>query len=101
VRPVLSELITSLDKLSKATDAKLIATEAEAQARLLATLVTKAGYTSRPSLGELSAQYRKLAADLNAAAGTENEQVVSTARLLVARTYSLIASELETVRFAV
>lgn len=63
-------------------------------ADLLNSLVDHAGYTSRPGFTELINQYRMMTIQRS-----EGEQ--AAARLLVARTYSLLASELETTRFSV
>lgn len=51
-----------------------------------------AGYTSRPALGELASQYRNLPAGATHGAAAR-------VKLLVARTYSLLSSELEGARF--
>jgi len=51
----------------------------------------RAGYTSRPALDELIREYRELNPKTEAA----------TAKLLVARTYNWLSSELETTRFGV
>jgi hypothetical protein len=63
-------------------------------AELLAPLTTRAGYTSRPAMGELVSQYRMMS---QSEAAVENP----TAKLLAARTYTLLASELETTKFSV
>lgn len=62
-------------------------------AALLTPLTTRAGYPTRPAMGEIVAQYRMMAEG--------NDVKNPTARLLAARTYSLLASELETTRFSV
>lgn len=59
--------------------------------RTLSDLAIHAGYTSRPALGELSEQWL----GLHAAAEAPNT------RLLISRTYGVLASELEAVGFAV
>ena len=62
----------------------------------LAELTPKAGYTARPAFGELTKQYRHLGK-------SDDGRVVEGAKvkLLVARTYSLLAGELETSAFRV
>ena len=60
---------------------------------MLDSLILRAGYTSRPALGEISAQLRAL----GAAQHVETAQV----KLVVARAYGLLASELETTKFAI
>jgi hypothetical protein len=63
-------------------------------AGLLSGITMNAGYTSRPSLDEMVARYRELSA-------TSSDKItVPQVKLLVARTYSLLASELETTKFA-
>lgn len=59
---------------------------------LLATLISHAGYTSRPAMTELMDQFR----------GVSNSESTSSAvvRLLVARTYRNLGSELEATKFA-
>lgn len=72
---------------SSATPAKL-----EELANSLSLATDKAGYTSRPAMTELVAQYRALSLE---------KHVESNAlRLLLARTYSILSSELETTRFS-
>ena len=94
---------TGLDSDASASLAKLVeglkqmeggqapAALANQNADLLTQLESKAGYTSRPSMHELIGQFKALPSTANAAA----------TKLLVARTYNLLASELETTRFAV
>ncbi|MEZ4754503.1 MAG: hypothetical protein R3A13_09390 [Bdellovibrionota bacterium] len=60
-------------------------------ANLLSELSTKAGYTSRPAMTELINQYR----ELGQLGQAESDQLT----LLVSRTYSALASELETTKF--
>lgn len=54
-------------------------------------LVASAGFTSRPAMNELAMQFR----NLGAGDAASSDQV----KLLVARTYTLLASELETSAF--
>ena len=60
-------------------------------ANLLSDLTQNAGYTSRPAMTELVNQYR----ELGHIGRAERDQVA----LLVSRTYSILASELETTKF--
>ncbi len=62
----------------------------------LTALERHAGYTSRASMAELIGQYRSLAATSSEA----ESSTAAAAKLLVARTYNLLASELETTQFA-
>lgn len=59
--------------------------------RSLGELASYAGYTSRPAMGELSEQWLALEAAADA----------PSTRLLVSRTYGVLASELEGVGFAI
>lgn len=62
----------------------------------LRTLIVKTGYTSRPAMGELIEQYQTIGFDKSAMKISP-----SRVKLLVARTYNLLASELETTAFRV
>jgi hypothetical protein len=95
VQLVLGELQKGLDTLSSG-DMSAAQTELESIATNLNKLVSKAGYTVRPSLGEMLAQYRTLSQA--AAAGS---LTVPQLKLLTARTYELLASEMETTKFGV
>lgn len=59
--------------------------------RTLSDLASHAGYTSRPALGELAEQWLGLTASADA----------PNTRLLISRTYGVLASELEAVGFAI
>jgi hypothetical protein len=63
----------------------------------MSALAKSAGYTSRPAFYELLKQYEAIANDSRrlSNAGKDSPQV----KLLVARTYNLLARELETTRF--
>jgi hypothetical protein len=91
----LKSLSTSLDKLAGiggGGDAKAVSGEIVAT---LTGLSTKVGYTVRPALAELVNQYRLVSEDKGASVGAPN------LKLLVARTYSLITSELKTSQFKI
>ena len=64
--------------------------------QLLAELSTKAGITSRPAFGALMGQYENFKTQ---ATGGQAPQATSLI-LLVARTYNLLGSELESASFA-
>lgn len=59
--------------------------------KALSELTTYAGYTTRPALGELAEQWIGLKASAEA----------PSTRLLISRTYGVLASELEAVGFAI
>lgn len=59
----------------------------------LGNVTTKAGFTSRPALGQVAEQYRSLSNDEK----ISSDQV----KLLLFRTYSVLAAELETNRFGI
>jgi PBP1b-binding outer membrane lipoprotein LpoB len=63
---------------------------------LLSKLTQKAGFTSRPAFTELAKQYRVLSSQVQA----QNQINENGVALLVGRTYSLLASELETTAFS-
>ena len=73
-----------------------VASDAAKVAEVLTGLVKVAGYTSRASMGEIIMQHRVLGVD--AAKGDVNAARV---KLLVARTYNVLTSELETTKFSV
>ena len=90
-------LSASLDRLAGiggGGDAKVVSSEI---ATALRDLGGKVGYTVRPALAELVSQYSTIAegADKAASIGAPN------LKLLVARTYSLMTSELKTTQFKV
>jgi hypothetical protein len=93
----LKNLSASLDRLAGiggGGDAKAVSGEI---AQTLTGLSTKAGYTVRPAMAELVSQYRSVSENAQAGASIGAPHL----KLLVARTYSLIASELKTTGFRV
>jgi hypothetical protein len=92
----LKNLASALDKLAGlggGGDAKAVSSDV---ANTLTGLSGKVGYTVRPALAELVSQYRTVAEDsASASIGAPN------LKLLVARTYSLMASELTTTQFKI
>jgi hypothetical protein len=92
----LKELDGLLNSLESPKDASTINVNSQAVAGALQPLILHAGLTSRPALTEISEQYRAFSAkDLRDFAAQR-----SAMRLLVSRTYSALASELEAVRFS-
>lgn len=85
-----------LQELETLKDAAAVASRSSEVAELLSDIVPHAGYTSRPALSELMTQYRMIGTGTRTAEVTETAQV----RLLVSRTYSALASELESTKFA-
>lgn len=75
-------------------EAKVISQEI---ANMLTELGAKAGYTVRPAMAELVNQYRVIASN------TEGPVSIGAPnlKLIAARTYSLVASELKTTQFKV
>jgi hypothetical protein len=91
----LKKLALSLDKLAGiggAGDGRSVSAEV---ADSLSTLVQKAGIPSRPAMTELINQYRSMAD----ASGTPPVLGAPNLKLLAARTYSLIQSELGAAAF--
>ena len=70
-------------------------------ADLLDSLDRKAGYTSRASLADIANQYRGLSSQAKGQTNIDAKAQLARTRLLIARTYGLLASELETTRFAI
>jgi len=90
-------LTASLDRiagLGGGGEAKIISQEI---ANMLTELSPKAGYTVRPAMAELISQYRTVAAasDSPVSIGAAN------LKLLAARTYALVTSELRTTQFKI
>lgn len=95
-----SEAINQIDSLLSKMEADMSVSSAQQNSAEIATalnsLILKAGYTARPALGEIVLQYRLIASGEKDRAPSE-----SHLRLLMARTYRLLAQELETTRFQV
>lgn len=92
VKASLVQIESLLAKLDEAKPGSDLGQTTRALADALVKMAPRAGFTSRPALGELSEQYRVLAAKENVTA----PQV----KLIATRTYSLLASELEGVKFS-
>ena len=94
VTGALGKINTNLHELEGQVPATAITEKSYKVADLLASMERHAGYTTRPALNEITTQYRMAALDTSKV----NE---SNMKLLLARTYNLLASELETTRFGV
>lgn len=93
--------IQAMEAMLKASDLKEAAPQAAAVEAKLETLIDHAGYPTRPALSEIIKEYRSIGSGVipEAVASSQADQV-STVKLLVARTYALLASELETANFS-
>jgi len=91
--PSVDRLATLLQEIGDASDVNSLGAKTKEVSGILASLTLRAGYTSRPSLGELASQYRTFSIG--------GDETRAKAKLLVARTYSLIAGELQTTKFGV
>lgn len=83
----LASLSSALEKLLASTDTAL-AGEVEDSLR---GLILHAGFTTRPAMNELSSQYGLLGEELNVSPERK--------KLLISRTYRMLARELESTRF--
>jgi hypothetical protein len=97
VAPSLKTLSGALDRLAGiggGGDAKQVSQEIAQQ---LTTLSGKIGYTSRAAMAELVQQYTSVAQDSSSGASLGAPNL----KLLAARTYTLVTSELKTTKFKV
>lgn len=92
--PNLQVLVGSLESLLK-NSVSSAKSDAKQVASAIDILVGHAGYTNRPAFGELLYQY------LAISNGETSRVSDATIKLLVSRTYSLLASELETTQFKI
>ncbi len=110
VTPILTTAIAAMESLSVDSDSKLIAVKVTQVASALDELVYHSNYTVRPAMTELALQYRriaenkgipktKLARSVSVTPSVSAKHEFATIKLLLARTYSLLASELESSRF--
>ncbi|MBX7139215.1 MAG: hypothetical protein K1X83_14670, partial [Oligoflexia bacterium] len=90
----LTKVVAELQALEGGADGAALKQHASQVASLLSGFERSAGYTTRPSLAEMVVQYRNLA---TAERGTS----AATLKLVVARTYNVLASELEGARFGI
>ena len=88
------ELTAVASRLDKVLDSSATPLEVAEIPKVLDGLITKAGYTSRPALGELLSQWVARSEISKEAASAASD------KLLVARTFSALGSELKAVRFA-
>jgi len=92
VRETLDQSILNMEALLADSD---VAENSGEMSRHLLILSEQAGYTNRPALFEIMKQYQSM----KERAGQGGVHPASV-KLLVSRTYSLFASELETTRFS-
>ena len=112
--PLNSEVADNLKSITKllqnitvAKKLNEIGPDSQRVAKLLQQLVPATGYTSRPALTEIIEQYNSVAqASSKINDGSDSKEILSKSeldmdavKLLVARTFFLLASELKTVRF--
>ncbi len=94
VKGALTELAAQLESLATQGQAGTDATKvAGSVAASLDGLMGKIGVTARPAMAELINQYRMASANTSETAGSPS------LKLLVARTYTLLATELRTANF--
>lgn len=94
VDPTTKERLAELaSHLERVREGKKVSTASTFVADELHKLTDSSGYTSRPAMGELANQYRSIA---KAGNSSEDQRI-----LLVSRTYTLLAQELETMKFRV
>jgi ElaB/YqjD/DUF883 family membrane-anchored ribosome-binding protein len=100
VSATLKTLAASLDSVIKNEPAGSTSSDLKAVkediAKRLEELTSRAGYTSRPALNEITKQWYAAA---NAVGDTTRLKAID--KLLVTRTFNLLASELRGVKFAV
>lgn len=102
IASVTPEIKPDIDRLTRGLERSLAGVDVASDVRAdfsevegaMMNLIGKAGYTSRPALGELMSQFRSIA---NGENSYSKEQVV----LLVARTYFLLSTELKTAKFGI
>lgn len=98
LKPQLDKISSLLESMTKENGAASLAQTSEEIAKILAQLTAQAGYTSRPALGEIANQFREVQESMSREAKGAQESV-SALKLLASRTYSLLASELQGLRF--
>lgn len=99
IQQQLANLTKHLDEISAGAQSGAFSEHAQNVADILADLTNHAGYPSRPALGELAARYRELSSNSGSAnfVASPPPQV----KLLMARTYSLLSSELSVAKFRI
>lgn len=94
VSKTVEALVLSMDGMVNPGQSGNIGSNFDQASKHLLDLIPRSGYTTRPSMSELMKQYSSLA---------ESKDILSNdprAKLIVARTYSVLASELETTKFS-
>lgn len=97
VAKALEDVASSLAQLETPTSARQVSADSTKVVEQLSPLISKAGFTVRPALTELVNQYRMLGT--GKVVEDHRAPGFPQVKLLVSRTYSLLASELETTRF--
>lgn len=95
----LTQLAERLNQIEKVQDPEALKPATAEIKAALSQLLKHAGYTVRPSLSELISQYQAIA---NGSAVTTDPSLPGSpeVRLLLVRTYSVLATELETGKFS-
>lgn len=88
----LREIAAQLERLALESEPAQVASHSKEIADAFVTLIPRAGFTSRPAMTELQSQFLAVSQD-----GKALDQ--SSRKMLAARTYSALASELETTKF--
>lgn len=91
----------NLSDLEKPLGLPQFAEKSQTVAELLAGLDRKAGYTSRVSFADIADQFRVISGQALNDSGMDAKSHAARVKLLLARTYGLLASELETTKFAI
>lgn len=94
--PAVTTITSDVEKFVSATNATDRASVASKIESGINQVIPTAGYTSRAALTELMKQYRAFAADTSG-----NSVSASASKMLVARTYLALASELRTTNFEI
>lgn len=92
VKPKLDRLTGLLEAIPASTGSGDVGSQANEIADILVELTPKASATNRAAMAELVPQFRTYG-------DSKSVATVAQAKLLSSRTYSLIASELETLKF--
>jgi hypothetical protein len=92
-------VVEKLAAIEKVQDPAILKPATQELSVLLTALMPRAGYTVRPSFAEIVGQYRALG-NGSAVTTDSSKPGAPEIRLLLVRTYSLLASELETGKFA-
>lgn len=98
-RPILEGVKAQLSAAINASDPDVLAGISKDISQKLALLKPYAGYPTRPALIEIRSQYAQISQQPGGLEGGNSQQIQARVKLLVSRTYALLASELETTRF--